>query len=80
MKLLKNVKNITDFMAAVKQCKGDVILRSADGREEFNLKSALSSYLAIAKLCEEQGDTWEIFCMNKEDEPYMLQFFFDLDH
>lgn len=79
MKLLKNVKNIAEFMAAVNQCKGDVIMRSADGREEFNLKSELSSYLAIASLCEEQGDTWEIFCMNKEDEPYMLQFFFDLD-
>ena len=33
---------------------------------------------AIARLCEEDGDNWEIFCMNRNDERYMLQFFAEL--
>ena len=76
--LLKNTRNIEALIAAVSKCKGDVILRSIDGREEFNLKSTLSQYIAIAKLVEDHGDNYEIFCMNREDESYMLQFFHEL--
>lgn len=76
--LLKNAKDVKSLIAAVKKCKGDVILRSIDGTEEFNLKSILSQYIAIGRLCEECGDQYEIFCMNHDDEPYMLQFFHNL--
>ena len=79
MMLLKSAKNIESLIDAVSQCKGDVILRKTDGSEIFNLKSTLSRYIAIARLCEEHGDEYEIFCMNKEDEVYMLRFFYDLD-
>lgn len=78
MKLLKNVTNIEAFRAAVRLCKGDVILCSADGRETFNLKSTLSEYMAIAELAKDHGDEWEIFCLDKSDEQYMLKFFNDL--
>lgn len=78
MMLLKNAKDIDALLAAVAQCKGDVYLRSTDGKEEFNLKSVLSQYMAIAKLCQDRGDQYEIFCMNRSDEPYMLRFFFEL--
>lgn len=78
MQLLKNVKEIDKLLEAVQKCQGDVILRHNSGTEEFNLKSRLSSYLAIARLCEEDGDNWEIFCMNRNDERYMLQFFAEL--
>lgn len=70
---LKNLKNIDDMLNTVERCKGDVILRSADGKEEFNLKSVLSRYIAIGRLCEEQGDAYEIFCMNKSDEPLFFE-------
>lgn len=76
--LLKNAKDVKALIAAVKKCKGDVILRATDGSEEFNLKSVLSQYIAIARLCEEHGDEYEVYCMSKEDEPYMLQFFHTL--
>ena len=75
---LKNVKDIKALVAAVKKCKGDVILRSVDGTEEFNLKSVLSQYIAIGKLCEEHGDDYEVFCMNRDDEAYMIDFFHKL--
>lgn len=76
--LLKNAKDVKALVAAVKKCKGDVILRAIDGSEEFNLKSTLSQYIAISRLVEERGDEYEVFCMNREDESYMLQFFHEL--
>ena len=78
MMLLKNVKDVDLLINAVEKCKKDVILRSVDGSEEFNLKSKLSQYIAIGRLCEDHGDEYEIFCMDKNDETYMIQFFHEL--
>lgn len=80
MMLLKNAKDIDSLVDAVNKCRDDVILRSTDGREEFNLKSVLSRYMAIGELCKEHGDRYEVFCMNPADENYMLQFFMNLGH
>jgi len=76
--LLKNAKDIDNLIKAVDQCRDDVLLRSIDGREEFNLKSVLSRYVAIGELCKDHGDNYEVFCMNRADEVYMLNFFHDL--
>jgi len=80
MMMLKNIHDVNMFMDAVNRCRDDVILRSMDGREEFNLKSRLSQYIAIERLHREHGDEYEIFCMNKADEGYMLKFFYDINH
>ena len=80
MMLLKNAKDIDNLIQAVNRCRGDVLLRSTDGREEFNLKSVLSRYVAIGELCKDHGDRYEVFCMNRADEGYMLNFFFNLGH
>ena len=79
MMLLKNAKEIDKLIEAVNRCRGDVLLRSNDGREEFNLKSVLSRYIAIGELCKDHGDRFEIYCMDRSDEGYMLNFFYDLD-
>ena len=76
--LLKNSKNVEDLIEAIKLCKGDVILRSVDGKEEFNMKSVLSQYIAVSRLCEERGDYYEFYCLNRNDEPYLLQFFHEM--
>ena len=78
MRRLKNVRDINALMQAVRNSKGDVILRSADGTEQFNLKSKLSEYIAIGRLCEQDGDSWEIFCMDKGDEGELLKFFYTI--
>lgn len=78
MMLLKNVHDVDAFLTAVNRCRDDVILRSCDGTEEFNLKSTLSRYIAIGELCKDHGDSYEIFCMDKADEGYMLAFFQDI--
>ena len=80
MMLLKNAKEMDKLIEAVNRCRGDVLLRSTDGREEFNLKSVLSRYVAIGELCKDHGDSYELFCMNRADESYMLQFFNNLGH
>lgn len=76
--LLKNAKDIEALRAAIKQCEGEVLLKSCDGSETFNMKSTLSEYIAIGKLLEERGDTYEFFCARPEDEGKLLAFFYDL--
>ena len=78
MMLLKNAKDINGLMNAIDKCRGDVILRHVNGLEEFNLKSVLSKYIALGKLCDEHGDQYEVYCMNRADETYLLEFFFNL--
>ena len=78
MMLLKNAKDVDSLIEAVNRCRDDVILRSTDGREEFNLKSVLSRYMAIGALCQEHGDEYELFCMNPADEGYMINVFSSL--
>lgn len=75
MMLLKDLRDVEHFQQAVDACKGQVILRSMDGTEEFNLKSQISRYIAIGKLCEEHGDEYEVFCMDRDDIGHLLQFF-----
>jgi len=79
MMLLKNAKDVETLIDAVNKCRGDVLLRSTDGSEEFNLKSKLSQYVAIGELCKAHGDEWEIFCMNRADEGYMINFFYEIN-
>jgi len=78
MKLLKNEKDIKTLIQDVDRCHGDVILRSGDGCEEYNLKSALSRYMAIGELCKEHGDEYEMFCMDPDDQGNMLHFYASL--
>ena len=61
-------------MTAIKDCNEDVYLRKNDGTENFNLKSVLSEYIALGKLCDEHGEDYEIFCNSPADESKLLKF------
>jgi hypothetical protein len=76
-RFLRNINDLNAFRAAVDQCKGDVILRKNDGSEEFSMKSKLSSYVAWARLIEECGSEYEVFCMNHADEANLLKYFYE---
>ena len=78
MKMLKNMNNVNALMTAVANCTDSVLLKSADGREEYNLKSALSLFIGIGQLCGEHGDEYEVFCPNRADEGFLLKFFREL--
>ena len=56
------------------KCKGDVHLRSPFG-DDFNLKSRLIQYVAIAAMTKECGDYLELFCDHKDDEKHFMEFF-----
>ena len=56
------------------KCKGDVHLRSVFG-DDFNLKSRMTQYIAIATMAKENGDYLELFCDNRDDEKYFMELF-----
>jgi len=78
MNMLKNMKDVNALVEAISCCKDPVILRSADGLEEYNMKSGLSQLIGLSRLCEEHGEEYEVFCVNRADEGYILSFFFNL--
>ena len=78
MKLLKNIDNVNNFWTSIDKCKGPILLVKNDGSETLNLKSTLSRYIAVGELLKEHGDEYELFCVDREDEWIMLNFFADL--
>lgn len=77
-RLLKYAKDVDKLMDAIKRCQRDVYLRSVDGKEEFNMKSTLSEFIALGRLCDEGGDQYELFCA-PEDEWLLIGFFNELE-
>ena len=68
---LQNIHEVEDFRKVIHQCKDDVFLKSQEG-DVFNLKSAMSEYIALGRLLSEQGDSLELFASNHEDEGLLL--------
>ena len=70
---IKNIKEVEAFRNVVKECVSDVYLKSQEG-DVFNLKSAMSEYIALGRLLSEAGDSLELFASNREDEAKLLAF------
>ena len=75
---LRNIKEVEEFRKVIHSCTGDVYLKSQDG-DVFNLKSALSEYIALGQLLSEQGDNLELFADRREDEARLIEFLANLD-
>ena len=73
MKLNSEIE-ILDFLNIVNRAKDNVYLRSENG-DCYNLKSALSKYIAIGALLGAHGDELELFCDDKDDEKLFFSFF-----
>lgn len=71
---LRNIQQIEEFLAAVRKCKSDVWLESTSG-DKFSMKSKFSTYVALGALLSAQGDQFELFCANHEEEVYFYDFF-----
>jgi len=67
-------KDLKDFLKVVDKCKSDVLLVSNNG-DTFNLKSLFSRYIAIGELLKEHGTELELFCRDKQEEQYFLDYF-----
>ena len=77
MKLV-NIKEVEEFRKVVHACEGNVYLKSTEG-DVFNLKSAMSEYIALGRLLSEQGDSLELFADRREDEAQLINFLAELD-
>ena len=71
---LNNIKELQEFMAIVNSCEGSVWLESIEG-DKFNLKSALSQYVALGALLEHRGSELELYCSSHKDEMKFIEFF-----
>ena len=75
---LKNIKEVEAFRKVIHECEGDVYLKSPEG-DVFNLKSAMSEYIALGQLLSEQGDNLELFASRREDEARLIAFLNEID-
>ena len=75
---LQNIHEVEDFRKVIHECKNNVYLKSQEG-DVFNLKSAMSEYVALGRLLSEQGDSLELFADSREDEALLLKFLGRLD-
>ena len=71
---ITNIEEAEGFLEAVRQCKGNVYLRSSVD-DIFNLKSELSQYIAMAALLSDHGEDLELFCEDKSDEHFFFKYF-----
>lgn len=72
---LNKITEITNFLATIDKCTGNVYLTSQYG-DKINLKSKLSQYIAVAGLLNSDNDL-ELWCDNKEDESKFMGFFIE---
>ena len=66
--------DIADFMQTLNQCKGDVILETAEG-DILNLKSKLCQMMGIANIMKGAIiSEASLRCTNPEDESLLFRF------
>lgn len=75
---ITNLEEVEEFKKAIDECKGDVWLESIYG-DRYNLKSALTQYIAIVDLMRDKNGDLELFAKLPEDEARFMKFFCDQD-
>ena len=70
---LTNISQVEDFIAAVNRAHRNVWLVSPQG-DRYNMKSALSQYIALGALLGQHGDELELFCSDSSDEGKFMNF------
>lgn len=71
---IKSLQEVEEFKSLINACKGDVWLESVYG-DRYNLKSALTQYVAIADLMRDNKGDLELFAQLPEDEAKLIDFF-----
>ena len=69
---LKSMQDVENFQHAIDECDNRVWLIS--GTDQFNLKDALTQYVAIGRLISGDSEL-ELFTESKDDEKYFLRMF-----
>ena len=68
------IEEVCDFLACVNKSTGQVWLEDQEGNK-INLKSALSQYIAVAALLQNNKSQMMLFCQFPEDEQLFFDFF-----
>ena len=71
---LKNINDVNLFIDTVNKCEGDVWLVSIYN-DRYNLKSALSQYVAIGQLLTDRAPELDLYCQLREDEWKFIHLF-----
>lgn len=72
--IIKNIKNVNGFFAAVDSCKGRVELLTKQG-DRLNLKSKLSQYVSLTGMFSDPKiDEIELLLSEPEDIAALLEF------
>lgn len=71
---IESLADVEEFKAVINACKGEVWLESVYG-DKYNLKSALTQYVAIADLMRDNKGELELFAKLPEDESRLMEFF-----
>ena len=69
---INNLRDVEAFKEAIAQCGGDVWLESKYG-DKYNLKSALSQYVAMADLLRDKNGDLELFASRPEDQAILMR-------
>ena len=75
---IKSLQDIDAFKQAISRCQGDVWLESIYG-DRYNLKSALSQYIAMAELLRDKNGDLELFAHLPEDQMILMEFLSTLE-
>lgn len=71
---INSIADIEEFKSIINACEGEVWLESVYG-DRYNLKSALTQYIAIADLMRDNKGELELFAKLPEDEAKLMDFF-----
>ena len=71
---INSIADVEEFKEIINSCKGEVWLESIYG-DRYNLKSALTQYVAIADLMRDNKGELELFAKLPEDEAKLMEFF-----
>lgn len=74
---IRTLEDVEAFKKVINECKGEVWLESVYG-DKYNLKSALTQYVAIADLMRDNKGELELFAQLPEDESKLINFFSSL--
>ena len=75
---IATISDVARFNKVIESCKGDVWLESVAG-DRYNLKSALTRYIAIADLLRDEAGNLELFASEREDEAKLIEFISSLE-
>lgn len=75
---LKSLTDVENFKAVINKCEGEVWLESIYG-DRYNLKSALSQYVAFADLLRDKNGDLELFAKLPSDEVMLMEYIATLD-